>query len=746
MLNKSLCFLILTFSLILSTPAVAQSQGDAVRGWVRAMGQLWLRADPEDRAVLFRKVWHHRSLNGKPIRDAAKSLVKSERRKALRDFYTVLAAPIAATDPFEEKSDLSLDGLLEQSQRGNALARTVRYSHFLQALDKEKGSLSSVLRRLNKKHKSHPWLKAQKTVVKGERGWNALKPMLAAVQRPLGMSNLKRCRFVYEVSERSSVSLSGWLLKSKTAKFACYGDDLYIHKYDQAPTFLSLSFETDVLLKIGTTIKASDKEGLERLLESSMSLPTTTLVLAYYAESLGRRTLAMRLFQYAERAFKTLKLKGSMKDLARGEICEKLWRRCAGFLIDGQWSMALSLAERVKKHLKGAYYYDSCADIVPGLRTMVKEKRPPAGEDTKSRLKRAVYDLRNTRSQQWGMPGGIQLGEGGAMGVFVEIGWEAIPTLIELIGDERPTRVSSQWRAWSPPSIYDYGSLAESALQRIIGQEIRKILELEKSEKKYKNFKERARAWWARDGKLGRVKVTLKFLRTGRDEELGAMVDKLLTNAKMRGEAGPEICRIFRGKKDPELRRRWMEVLGSYPDLGIEPDLRAELKSENFKNVLVAAEVLLQHFKDAEPCKIIEARLDRFLRGAKIDEYSVSDALQYIKKAKSKRFMAILEEYSKKFSVLDQAIFDLLKDEADSKESRRILVRFMVRPRKNVRSSTRYSDGRFYLNLEVKDEATMVLAARLGIDEKSVFPCPQCKEGKARDIRIDEIIKKFNLD
>lgn len=745
MVKKGLCVLLLALSVCISKPAQAQDQNVAIRNWLRSMGQLWLRAKPDDRAILFRKVWHHRALNPETIQKAAKTLERRERRGALRDFFSVLAAPVEEQDVLEENSDLSLAELLSRSKNGDALIQAKRYSQFLKALDKEKGSQSKALKRLSKTHKRHPWLQDQKLFVKGERRWLAMKKIFEAVPKPIGMATLKRCHFTDSDGNSGNVTRTGWLCPSKVVKFACYTDDMTMHKYDSPPTFVTLSFETDVFLTLGTTIKAPIKGDFD-FMKRGPSLPTRTLVMAYYAETLGRRSLALRLFQYAERAFKTLKLKGTLKELARGEICESLWRDCASYLINGQWSRALSIAEKVKKSLKGAYYYDSCANIVPGLRTMVGEKRPPAGDDVKSRLKRAVYDLRNTRSEQWGMPGGIQISERGAMGTFMDIGWEAIPTLIDLIDDPRPTRVHSRWRAWTPPFIYDYGSLAESALARVIGVDFGKLIDWEVKPGEGKGLKERAKIWWKKNEGLGQVAYSLKIIESKPLKDCAAMLDKILKTKESRTKVGPALCKILKKTINADDRRIWLRGLARYPELGLKPVLKSELQHSNLMNAVLAAELLQKHYKDTSARAVIEKRLEDCSKAKKVDDYDVDLAFQYLRQVGSTRILDLAEKIAKALSTTDSAVFKVLKEENDSPQSRRIFLLLMRRPRTEESSTTGFSDGRSYRNYVTKDEATVFLAERLGMDEKDVFPCPACKGEDARDKRIEEIIKKYKLE
>lgn len=744
MVKKGLCVLLIALSVCVSRPAQAQDQNAAVRNWLRSMGQLWLRAKPDDRAILFRKVWHHRALNSETIQKAAEALAKRERRKPLRDFFSVLAAPVEEQDPLEEDSDLSLAELLSRSKNGDALAQAKRYSQFLKALDKEKGSQSKAIKRLNKAHKRHPWLQDQKLFVKGERRWLAMKKLFEAVPKPIGMATLKRCHFSDSDGNSGNVTRTGWLCPSKVVKFACYTDDMTMHKYDSPPTFVTLSFETDVFLTVGTTIKVPVKGDFD-FMKRGPSLPTRTLVMAYYAETLGRRSLALRLFQYAERAFKTLKLKGTLKDQAREEICESLWRKCASYLIQGQWSRALPIAEKIKKSLKGATCYDFCAPIVPGLRTMVGEKRPPAGDDVKSRLKRAVYDLRNTRSEQWGMPGGVQISERGAMGTFMDIGWEAIPTLIDLIGDRRPTRVHSRWRAWTPPSISDYGDLAQVALRRVVGVDFRELIDWEVKRGEGKSLKARAKIWWARVEKLGQVQYCLKVIKSRPLKDCARMAGNLLKTKEGREKVGPGLTKIFLETKDVSDRRIWMRTLAPYPELGIKPALKAELNHPTFSNAIVAANLLLEHYRDTSVRGTIEKRLEDLPKAKEISDYDVTQAFYYLEKVESKRVIDLAEIIVKASSAADEAVFSMLNEKDDSPQIRKILLILTRRPRTKDNSSTSFGDGRVFDGYVTKDEAAILLSHYLGRKE-DLFPYPACKGVKERDKRIEEFLKKYKLN
>jgi WD40 repeat protein len=94
-----------------------------------------------------------------------------------------------------------------------------------------------------------------------------------------------------------------------------------------------------------------------------------------------------------------------------------------------------------------------------------------------------MHGLRDLAARQWSQPGGVSvLGDFTGLpehkvnpaNELAKLGWDAIPTLIEGIGDSRPTRCMGYWRDFAPGSFYllTIGDCCQEIFQAITGEDI----------------------------------------------------------------------------------------------------------------------------------------------------------------------------------------------------------------------------------------------------------------------------------
>lgn len=166
---------------------------------------------------------------------------------------------------------------------------------------------------------------------------------------------------------------------------------------------------------------------------------------------------------------------------------------------------------------------------------------------------------------------------------LVELGWDALPAVIERLDDMRPTRSLRFWRDFAPDSyvLLTHGDCCEQIFEAITGVSLYSAWSTSgtmSGDGKSALAKEAAQAWWEQDGALGAeayhlrrlqtddaAKSAERLLRIDAAKHLPVLIERMMSAARpTRNEMMWELA--------PHLAREHRSVLASFlgdEDLGV---------------------------------------------------------------------------------------------------------------------------------------------------------------------------------
>lgn len=754
----------------LVAPAAAQDSTPrpAVVAWVRRTAALWARADVETRSLLALRLWTERARSDE-VAAAARLLTARAAAGSPRELLDALGRRPVEPDPFAPPAtEPELAALLAASDDGDPLDQAGRYLTFLRRLDAGGADLASTLRRLKPSVARHPWVRAQRPVLAARARWRELQGRLPALPLP-DLQQLQRVR-LWLVEGGEPRSLGGWLLRRDGEAFVALGDDLARRELrwgsagedprpgaasrGALPRYEPEPFERAALARLAAGPRREPLPGAPSL---ALSYPSETLLLATIAERLGRPGLAVRLHGLAEASQRAADAETALRDAFTGETADRLWRAAAELLLARRRAEALPLVEALAAEpgFAGTTEQERCVELLPGVRRAL-EPAPPAGEGLEARLALLSYRLQEQPGEQLSFPGGPSFVGTGPAEELVRIGWPAVPALIALLDDPRPTCVAGRWRPGSPPYVYTVGEVASRILTAILGAPLREVVAPGGFAGSRAELRPSAEAWWGRVGPAGPVAFGLARLdealarraREGRGEFPWRLIESLTRSETVR-EASPELLERARAASGPEEQARWLSALARSPLLVSDARLKDALDSGEPSIVRAAAWALIA--RGDETAALARAGLERQIdveltvsRGPRAD--FLRSALELLTRRPTPALLALADRISQATADVDREVLAAVRALPDEALARVVLARLARRPRRaTTGSTTSFGDGRSYSAFTEQDEAALLLAERLGEDPRALFPLPACEAPRERDAQIEALLARAGL-
>lgn len=233
-----------------------------------------------------------------------------------------------------------------------------------------------------------------------------------------------------------------------------------------------------------------------------------------------------------------------------------------------------------------------------------------------------MYKLRDAAATQGGQPGscyafGRYSGHRGSQNPadkLYELGWSAIPTLIEHLDDPRPTRCMGYYRNFSLGSFYllRYGDCCQQIFKAVTGIQLTRFSPIFTSiteEGKAPKCKQEAGKWWSKYKNGGPEKYYLSLLGNKDIQKHAFAAFKLLEldNSKYL----PNIIGV--AKRDRAGGNcRILYAIVPYLGKDDEAFLKGYLSVDNLMAVVVAADTLLEKCQSDIGAKEIIVRLKNF--------------------------------------------------------------------------------------------------------------------------------------
>lgn len=744
-------------------------EDDRVVRWLQSMGQLWSRVNVEDKAVIYRRIYLQRKRFPKDARRGAKILAQSDKDETRRKMWKELSEPLEKPDPFESPVHRSISELLESHDQGSVLEQTVNYCKFLRALDKEKGTMSTALRRLQRKFPKNPWVAMQFHFAKKGSTWKYYRQTLTLIEAPKNIDKLKRCDYLIEwteyglggwrgpqTTENKSRLARAWVLRSESEKKAKDGKvrcDLFCDDLGEQGQEVELknirSFESEIFERLGTGIK-KPKATLEPSFRTPLTLPSETLLMAYYADLRGQKTLAYRMFEFAEHAFKKLNMKGSLHNQLRKELVPYVQGQLNSRIVHDSYRNQERYLRKIIRSMKDTPLRERALKLRPFVKEMIKEKRPKTGSTDADRLKQAVFDIRNQRSETVGLDSSSVLNrKSEAYQAFSKLGLKSVPTLIKLLDDPRPTRAYQSWKLF-PIKNLNYAEVVNLYLEELLSYDF----DLEVSEGKNLNgleLKAAAQKYWENYGDSTLLGHCLKLIKRETLIQTRSIVATIVKDEKARAAAKADIQRHFKKVQDPYLREDWFEIIIPYSDLGLDSEVKKELNSDDLDRRLHVARLLWEHRKDKAGVKAVADFLTKNEDKAEkvIENSDIREALLFLRDQKVENWWSLAQTYSVEGTKGGVDLIEVLESEKDSPALRRFLARLAAIPRLNkgrvrLRLQT-LRTGREYADFAAQDSAAILLASLFKVSEDQLFPKGKSQSAKKRDKLIRAFLESKKL-
>jgi hypothetical protein len=200
---------------------------------------------------------------------------------------------------------------------------------------------------------------------------------------------------------------------------------------------------------------------------------------------------------------------------------------------------------------------------------------------------------------------------GNAAAELVELGWFAIPLLIECLDDQRPTRCLGYWRDFEPGSFYllRIGDCCQQILRAITGQRLyirRDTNGYPVKDGKSAELKALYSKWWAENASLSPEEFYGRRLGS-EDPGVRATAARTLLKADAKKHLGAVLAAI--DSKGPGPGGCILEIAVSHLGKSHEPVMDAFLKSKDDFVSLIAAQFLLDKCGSERGAAEILARL-----------------------------------------------------------------------------------------------------------------------------------------
>jgi hypothetical protein len=270
---------------------------------------------------------------------------------------------------------------------------------------------------------------------------------------------------------------------------------------------------------------------------------------------------------------------GDFEAFVRAEVTDVAWRRLLVQVAGGDRARSATLAAAFARRFEGsprAAWAAAAAELLARMAEEDRAFRPPEeGANPEARARAEVHRMRDLEAF-WMNPGGfgLRFGPGSPEGALRDLGYAAVPVLLEALDDPRFTRSLNHGRISRPEEVLRVGRASLLVLDAISGEGL--------------GSPEQARAWWARVAGRDEAEVLDELVREG-GEGAPRVVERLIALDPGRAVRAVE---ELSGAADPWTAARLVEVIARVDHPAVAPLLRRRLASGATRARIAAARAL----------------------------------------------------------------------------------------------------------------------------------------------------------
>ncbi|MFT3883683.1 MAG: hypothetical protein QM703_29045 [Gemmatales bacterium] len=239
----------------------------------------------------------------------------------------------------------------------------------------------------------------------------------------------------------------------------------------------------------------------------------------------------------------------------------------------------------------------------------VAPAKPWASLTKKEQAAELVFRLRDQHGEQWSQPGSCDIFSQDRMGEknapkspalqLVELGYDAVPLLIEAIEDQRLSRSVGFWRDFTfSHHVLSVGDCAITILGRIAGKDFHDYSNnrREKTDAESKAESKRlALVWWKEFERKGEKKFLIDAITTGQED---SPIQALKLLEKYPDAVLTVIEQGIKNAKEPSVQTRLVGIAAQLKGDAVLPLLDTALRNQHRDVRVVAAAGLLAHGKE----------------------------------------------------------------------------------------------------------------------------------------------------
>lgn len=443
----------------------------------------------------------------------------------------------------------------------------------------------------------------------------------------LGFPDLKNRQLVRVATGRWSQSgdeppqnryVLAFLLKSEGDRFTVIGLDLDLDTLKSTPLKtpehqqvgyekLDLQEQAAAYVKSLRAMREKNKDEPSWHFGPYLPEDVQVFVLARACLAAGLQTQARELLDFAEELSRQEageNQQQSLRETLAQRIAHKeMWQAVLAFgELDVTRKELLARFERIVKHFPESEHAERAAETAEMLRKMVREDeelakqaKPLEKMTVQERVAALVFRLRDQNGQQWSQPGSCDVfldprGEKSPAHQLVKMGFDAVPALLDALGDRRFTRSVGYHRDfYFSHYVLRVGDCARAVLEQIAGRRFyrRGTTSSEMStDEADKQVQRQVRDWWVKVQKNGEKQVLIESVEVA-DENSPAQAKRLLE--KFPDAALAAITRGAVRTEDVWIRERLIELAAEIKGDAPVPFLLQQMKQGSARPIRVAA-------------------------------------------------------------------------------------------------------------------------------------------------------------
>lgn len=413
--------------------------------------------------------------------------------------------------------------------------------------------------------------------------------------------------------------LFAFLISEDKPKFSVIGLDLNNEDYDpEAGRFSSrVSFEKVELNQAATEYLRSAQEAFEKTLAKNSSrflgelqfgphlmLEQRLFVLSRACAAKGQIELSIQLYELGEQLWKheseqrrdhPKKPRNYQEAMYDGIAHKEIWQAVVDF---GDPTVSrpelLKRIDRIYEHFPQSEDAQVSLDMAKNLEKMItedlehkKNSKPFAEMTRKERIADLIFRLRDQNGQQWSQPGSCDVfadgNETNPATQLVEMGFDAIPSLIDNIANDRYSRsVEYHRNFYFSHRVLTVGECTRAVIERIASRSFGES----RTESETRDFKRNALAWWDEVKEKGEERVLIEAVEKA-DRNSPAQAD-LLAKRYPQSALGA-IVRATGNTDQDWVRRSFIVIAGTLEGDTPVLFLREQMKGASLLSWRVAA-------------------------------------------------------------------------------------------------------------------------------------------------------------